>query len=102
MPERLRRFLEEVREDFWAHDYEVGGDANDLLISVERVLARHPEFTALDLPRDLWDLDLTLYLDTGDPEVTGIVQGHDTLKGILDDLLSHVVRQVLYDEDRPD
>jgi hypothetical protein len=102
MSARLRRFLDEVREDFWAHDYEEGGDANDLLVAAGRVLENHPEITSLDLLRDIWDLDLTLYLDSSDPDVMGILDAHDTLQGILDDLLANVVRQILRDEDRPE
>jgi hypothetical protein len=102
MSARLRDFLDEVRADFWAHDYVQGGDANDLLIAAARVRENHPEITALDLLHDLWSLDPTLTLRSEDPDVRAIFDAHGTLQGVVNDFVDAVVREVLRDEDRPE
>lgn len=57
MNARLRAFLDEVREWFWAHDYAGEDHPNDLLIAVERVLRAHPDLQPIDLLRDILEAD---------------------------------------------
>jgi hypothetical protein len=96
----LRGFLDEVREDFWAHDYEEDA-ANDILGAASRALERRPPAAMLDLLRGILDLDLVVELDSRDPDVRGVLDDHDSPKGMLDDLVCLLVRHMLWDEDRP-
>lgn len=105
MNARLREFLNEVLGWFWAHDYAGGdGDANDLLMAVGNVLREHPEFTSIDLLRDIIEADLGefLTLNTRDQDVRGVLEDYPDVKSLLDALIEVVVRKILRDEDRPE